>query len=122
MSKLDVLARLMGMTDFQTNPKNYGFTRLEDGQMKAKAIDFRLVDQAIDKFQHDEKDFIAFLNGNGRYHYISADKVMCYTLKHREQHLRVQEARSIVRGELSGFEEVVMQAPLRTAEKLWVKL
>ena len=118
MSKMDVLARLMGLTDFQTNPGNYGFIQEKDRPLMVKVLDFRLVDQAIDKFQHDDKDFTAFLRGNGLYHYISADKVMCYALRHRQQHLRVREAESIIDNELANFEKTVTLATLDVLHSL----
>ena len=110
MSKLDLLARIMRLTDFQTNTGNYGFVQGGGGAMKAKALDFRLTSSEPNETKLGEYFFESFLDGNGLYNYISADKVMCYALRHRKQHLRVLEAKSVLSTELKAFETVVTQA------------
>jgi hypothetical protein len=112
MSKLDLLARLLWLTDFQTNTGNYGFVRLSDGSLRVKAIDFRLSEiNQIDQYRCSQGSFESFLVGNGLYNYINADKVVCYALKHRQQELRVQEAKHMmIAGELSQFKEAVDRA------------
>jgi hypothetical protein len=119
LSKQDLLARMLLLTDFQTNTGNYGFTRLKDGSLRVKAIDFRLSKVVqIDQYRCSQGSFESFLSGHGLYHYISADKVMCYALRHRQKELRVQEARNIMIGELSHFEEIVDRAVLDVSQAL----
>lgn len=107
VTKLDVLARLFGLMDFQTNPGNYGFVLEPDGRMKAKAIDFRLQEKNVELFAHSDGDFQAFLNGNGQFNYATTGAPMYYALYKRQKHLRVQEAQSIMSDELQQFELVV---------------
>ncbi len=118
VAKLDVLARIMGLTDFQTNPGNYGFIQIQDGRMQAKAIDFRLQEKKVELFEHDHRDFKAFLNGNGYFDYSSTGKAMYYALRKRQPHLRVQEAKSSMDKELKEFEAILDCASKYVSETL----
>lgn len=106
-TKLDLLARIMGLEDFQTNSSNYGFTRRENGVFTAKAIDFRVPNKKVEEFEKDYRSFNAFLNGNGEYNYSSTGSVMYYALTKRQQHLRVHEALQVMDSVLSDFIEKV---------------
>jgi len=106
-TKLDLLARIMGLEDFQTNPNNYGFTMRENGVFTAKAIDFRVQNKKVEELEKDYRSFNAFLNGNGEYNYSSTGSVMYYALTKRQQHLRVHEALQVIDTVLSDFIEKV---------------
>jgi hypothetical protein len=95
-TKLDLIARILGLEDFQTNPSNYGFTRRENGVFIAKAIDFRVPNKKVEEFEKDHRSFNAFLNGNGEYNYSSTGAVMYYALTKRQQYLRVHEALRVI--------------------------
>jgi hypothetical protein len=107
VAKLDLLARIMRLTDFQTNPGNYGFIYRVDGRMQAKAIDFRLNSTDPNEVRLGEYFFKGFLNGNGCFDYSSTGKAMYYALRKRQTHLRVHEAKTIITEELQQFERVV---------------
>ncbi len=118
VAKLDVIARIMRLTDFQTNPGNYGFIPGSDGRLKAKAIDFRLNSTDPNEIRFGEHFFKGFLNGNGYFDYSSTGKAMYYALRKRQQHLRVQETRTVMDGELELFESVVDRAAAYVLETL----
>jgi hypothetical protein len=117
-AKLDLLARIMGLEDFQTNPGNYGFTQAEGGLMKAKAIDFRVPYKKVEEFEKDYRSFNAFLNGNGEFNYSSTGAAMYYALTKRQQRLRVYEAKDIMQNTLSEFIEKVDSARISVAQVL----
>lgn len=110
VAKLDVIARIMRLTDFQTNPGNYGFAPGPDGKLKSRAIDFRLNSTDPNEIRFGEYFFKGFLDGNGYFDYSSTGKAMYYSLRKRQQHLRVQEAQIIMERELQEFEAVVDRA------------
>lgn len=107
VTKLDLIARILGLEDFQTNPKNYGFTLVRNQGMKAKAVDFRVPNKSVEEFEKDEKSFQAFLNGNGEFDYSSTGAVMYYSLNKRKESLRVEEAFRVINSTLSNFIEAV---------------
>lgn len=110
VTKLDLLARIMGLTDFQTNSQNYGFVSDAVGVMKAKAVDFRLQEKKTESFKHDTGDFKAFLNGNGCFDYSSTGEAMYYALRKRQLYIRVNEATTVMSEDLSQFEIAVKKA------------
>ena len=93
---LDLLARIMRLTDFQTNSTNFGFVETDQGYL-AKVLDFRMLPK-----EQLHSSFHGFLDGNGLFDY-SADKTMHYLLTDRSQHLRVQCARSVFSECLMGY-------------------
>lgn len=107
VAKLDLLARILRLTDFQTNPGNYGFVQRVDGRMQAKAIDFRLHSTDPNEVRFGEHFFKGFLNGNGYFDYSSTGKAMYYSLRKRQTHLRVHEAKIIMAEEFQQFESIV---------------
>lgn len=118
VAKLDLLARIMRLTDFQTNPGNYGFIQRIDGSMQAKAIDFRLHSTDPNEARFGEHFFKGFLNGNGYFDYSSTGKAMYYSLRKRQTHLRVHEAKIIMAEELQQFENIVDVAYNKVLETL----
>lgn len=118
VAKLDLLARIMRLTDFQTNPGNYGFIQRIDGRMQAKAIDFRLHSTDPNEVRFGEHFFKGFLNGNGYFDYSSTGKAMYYSLRKRQTHLRVHEAKIIMAEELQQFENIVDVAYNKVLETL----
>ncbi len=118
VAKLDLLARILRLTDFQTNPGNYGFVQRVDGRMQAKAIDFRLHSTDPNEVRFGEHFFKGFLNGNGYFDYSSTGKAMYYSLRKRQTHLRVHEAKIIMAEELQQFENIVDVAYNKVLETL----
>ena len=106
---LDLLARIMRLTDFQTNSTNFGFVETDQGYL-AKVLDFRMLPK-----EQLHSSFHGFLDGNGLFDY-SADKTMHYLLTDRPEHLRVECARNVFAerlmgcGEETGFVETAYNA------------
>ncbi|MBH1989612.1 MAG: hypothetical protein I8H80_00330 [Alphaproteobacteria bacterium] len=119
MSMLDVLARLMVLTDLQTNGSNFGFIHSDTRLPMLKVIDFRLAEVTRDEeYVFTESRFGGFLRGNGFFHYASADEAVCYALRNRPKKLRVAEALSVFEAQLLGWEEKIEHAKRETIEAL----
>lgn len=85
MSKLGLLARLLLLTDLQTNSGNFGpFFPGGGGAPLLKAVDFRIVQ---DVAPHTDLTFPSFLAGNGRLNYTISGpgKAMSYALERPAQ-------------------------------------
>ena len=111
MSTLDILARLMLLTDLQTNGDNFGFVHVKPFLPSLKVLEFRL--HETDNFKLTERDFGGFLVGNGFFNYYAADKAVCYALRNRPVKYRVTEVRSIFERDLAQWESVVESAKKR---------
>jgi hypothetical protein len=109
VSLLDILARLMKLTDLQTNGDNFGFVvRQHDDLPSLRVIDFRLHEAA--DFSVNVDHFGGFLVGNGFFNYHDADKAVCYALRNRPVQHRVAEVRRIFETDLAQWESVVETA------------
>ena len=108
ISKLDVVSRLMRLTDLLSNSENFGFTDKELGKMLT-VIDFRIADNA---FQHnfDSRDFGGFTVGNGFFRYDTADKIVAYMLRERALEYRVRTAFEIMVTELETMPFAIKRA------------
>lgn len=117
VSLLDIFARLMLLTDLQTNGGNYGFVRREDGVLEVKVIDFRLseIEEIRDRVYTEER-FAGLLRGNGYFNYITADTAVCYALRNRPKNLRVAEALRVLDTSLSGWSEKIEHAKALTID------
>lgn len=119
ISYLDVLARLMRLVDLQTNGTNYGFLQKSQSLPTLKVIDFRLRDlEEEDDFKITEKHFRGFLKGNGSFHYITADKAICYALRNRPTPIRVEQVRKVFESRLSDWMRVIDASHCKTLESL----
>jgi hypothetical protein len=116
MSILDILARLMLLTDLQTNGDNFGFVNVRHSLSSLRVIDFRL--HETDNFKLTERDFGGFLVGNGFFNYYAADKAVCYALRNRPVQYRVAEVKSIFERDLAQWETVVEAAKNETIHAL----
>lgn len=117
MSTLDILARLMLLTDLQTNGDNFGFIRSVLPSLSSlRVLDFRL--HETDNFKLTERDFGGFLVGNGFFNYYAADKAVCYALRNRPMQYRVSEVKSIFETDLALWESVVETAKNETIAAL----
>jgi len=115
MSMLDVLARLMLLTDLQTNGGNFGFVR-RDGELPVlRVIDFRLCEVGrIEEHVFNDARFRGFLVGNGFFNYVTADRATCYALHDRAVELRVREGLRIFETMFAGWEEKIEAARINT--------
>jgi hypothetical protein len=119
MSFSDLLARLMLLTDLQTNGTNFGFVSHTGSLPMLKVIDFRLCEVTRrEQLQLNERSFGGFLEGNGTFDYPRADEAVCYALRNRPVHLRVAEARSVFDRELSNWERLIDDAQRGTIDAL----
>ncbi len=116
MSFLDILARLMKLTDLQTNGDNFGFTNIDSGTPILKVIDFRLHETS--DFSINSEHFGGFLVGNGFFNYYAADKAVCYSLRNRPKEQRVKEVKNIFETQLSEWEVIVESSKNLTAAAL----
>jgi hypothetical protein len=116
ISILDLLARLMLLTDLQTNGDNFGFVHQDAAFPILKVIDFRL--RETDNFSLSERDFGGFLAGNGFFNYVTADRATCYALHDRAQRLRVEEGLKIFETVFVGWEEKVEAAKVNTLKSI----
>ena len=116
MSLLDLLARLMLLTDLQTNGHNFGFTRREGELPALRVIDFRLHDAP--DFRITGENYRGFLVGNGFFSYYSADKAVCYALRNRPKEIRTVLAREIFETSLREWEPVIEEAKRQTIAAL----
>jgi hypothetical protein len=116
VSILDILARLMLLTDLQTNGDNFGFVNVRPSLSSLRVLDFRL--HETDNFKLTERDFGGFLVGNGFFNYYAADKAVCYALRNRPVQYRVSEVKSIFETDLAQWESVVETAKNETITAL----
>lgn len=105
---LDLVARLIRLTDLQTNGGNFGFVQpLEEGSFISllKIIDFRLVAEKC--FQRlNNGDWELFLMGEGFFE-DNSDKRVKYILKDRDVGLRKRLARDIFQHEIAEWNNVM---------------
>jgi hypothetical protein len=114
--KLDLLARLMLLTDLQTNELNFGFVS-RDGRLPVlKAIDFLFYE--TDNFRLTERSFGGFLVGNGLFHYASSDKAVRYALNERSERKRLELGGGIFREEFRSWSGVIEKAKMDTRAAL----
>lgn len=119
MSLLDAFARLLVLTDLQTNGSNFGFIRGETGLPTLKVIDFRLAEVTrVEEYSFTEPRFRGFLIGNGFFNYSTADVAVCYALRNRPKALRVAETLKVFETQFLGWEEKIEHAKQRTIEAL----
>ncbi|MDP3936053.1 MAG: hypothetical protein Q8Q56_03615 [Alphaproteobacteria bacterium] len=119
MSMLDALARLMVLTDLQTNGSNFGFIYNESGLPMLKVIDFRLAEVSrAEEYEFTDSRFGGFLRGNGFFRYATADEAVCYALRNRPKDLRVAEALRVFETQLLGWEEKIERSKTETIDAL----
>lgn len=119
MSWLDALARLMVLTDLQTNGSNFGLIHNETGLPTLKVIDFRLAEVTrTEEYEFSESRFAGFLRGNGFFRYTTADEAVCYALRNRPKELRVAETLKVFETELLGWEEKIETIEALSAARL----
>jgi hypothetical protein len=116
MMCLDLLSRILRLTDLQTNTENFGFVVDAKGIFKIKAIDFRV--QAETNFEITEEHFKGFLKGNGSFQYSATDEYIYYVLKERNQEKRVLTAKNIFHELFSNFQEVLKKSQQETKDAL----
>lgn len=120
MSLLDALARLMILTDLQTNGGNFGFVFKGASEVPTlKVIDFRLESKMqAGKYEFNSNRFEGFLAGNKTFNYRAADVAVCYALHSRPQDLRVRETINVFENEFEGWEEKIEHAKHETIAAL----
>jgi hypothetical protein len=116
MILLDLLARLMLLSDLQTNSDNFGFIHREGELPRLRAIDFRL--HNTDNFRITDRDFGGFLAGNGLFHYASSDRAVRYALRERHERERRALAKEIFARELLHWEDILERAKASTLKAL----
>ncbi|CAG9320305.1 unnamed protein product [Blepharisma stoltei] len=87
--KIDVISRILRLSDTTTNKENFGFLEI-NGQISLHLIDFDIKEE----FNYiGDGLFEGFLAGNGKFQYASnTDPIIRYALANRNQTDRVQAA------------------------------
>ena len=83
VTTIDLLSRLMNLSDLLNNSDNYGFliSDKQDSKVSLKIIDFRVVE--MDDYNATNDNFRGFEAGNGRFNYGSTHKTLRYPLRDR---------------------------------------
>lgn len=105
MSVLDWVARLIRLTDLQTNGGNFGFVQSADQESSLKIIDFRLVAEKYFQRVH-QGDWDLFLNGEGFFEDNLDDRVE-YILQKRNVDLRKELSADIFKHEFAEWMNVM---------------
>ncbi|MBH1989611.1 MAG: hypothetical protein I8H80_00325 [Alphaproteobacteria bacterium] len=111
MSVLDLFARLIRLTDLQTNGGNFGFVQFFDHESflsLLKIIDFRLVAEKYFQRVH-QGDLDLFLSGEGFFE-DNLDERVEYILQKRDSALRTKLATDIFQHELAEWTNVMSAA------------
>ncbi|QOL19364.1 hypothetical protein CPBP_00116 [Candidatus Bodocaedibacter vickermanii] len=111
MSVLDLFARLIRLTDLQTNGGNFGFVQFSDHESflsLLKIIDFRLVAEKYFQRVH-QGDWDLFLSGEGFFE-DNLDERVEYILQKRDVALRTKLATDIFQHELAEWTNVMSAA------------
>lgn len=101
IAALDLLSRLLGLSDLLNNSENFGFVRKDDTCFMARVIDFRISKQTLLRLTKDH--FGGFLEGNGLFNYAAAHRTIRYALRDRAEHLRVATALRMLEGPLQNL-------------------
>lgn len=101
MAALDLLSRLLGLSDLLNNSENFGFVRKDDTCFMARVIDFRISKQTVLRLTKDH--FGGFLEGNGLFNYAAAHRTIRYALRDRVESLRVATALRMLEGPLQNL-------------------
>ena len=102
MISLDLLSRILRLTDLQTNPENFGFVEKE-GSYRVKVIDFRIQGDAI--FNVTEDHFKGLLAGNGSVTY--HDSAMYFLFKKWNGKERILMTKNIFEESFFNFEDKI---------------
>ncbi|MGB1229787.1 MAG: hypothetical protein ACPG7U_01265 [Holosporaceae bacterium] len=108
MIALDLLSRLLGLSDLLNNSENFGFVRKDDTCFMARVIDFRISKKTVLRLTTDH--FGGFLEGNGLFNYVAAHRTIRYALRYRAEHLRVAAALRMLEGPLQNLSAEAEQA------------
>lgn len=105
LTALDLLSRILRLSDLQTNPGNFGFipTPELDGY-QVKVIDFRVRDD--ESYKVTEDHFRGFLEGNGQFNY-SSDDLMNEVLKKQDKEIRIERAKKVFETVLANYNKVL---------------
>ncbi len=104
LTALDLISRIMRLSDLQTNSGNFGFSSTAHNYI-VRAIDFRVGDDDI-SYEVNEDHYRGLLEGNGPYSY-TGDNLISYVLKEQEEPLRIERAKIVFKAMLSNYKEVL---------------
>ncbi len=104
MFLLDLLSRILRLTDLQTNPDNFGFVKKSDS-WHVKVIDFRVINRY--NFKINQENFKGFLKGNTQVSY--SDERVTNIFKEYKKDLE-DIAREIFLKQFKNFNFIVEQS------------
>ena len=107
---LDMLSRILRLTDMFNNPDNFGFVVHGSEIPRLKVVDFRVLDEERLRITSDH--YGGFLEGNGHFNYAAAHKLLGYALHYRNVDGRSLTARQVLStsGPLGRLGDVIVQA------------
>jgi hypothetical protein len=110
IAALDILSRVLRLTDMFNNPDNFGFALHGSGFPRLRVLDFRVLGEGEFKIEHEH--YRGFLAGNGHFNYAVAHKLLSYTLHYRDVGNRSLTARQALStgGPLVELGDIITQA------------
>lgn len=107
---LDILSRILRLTDMFNNPDNFGFVMHGEEIPRLKVVDFRVL--GAERFSIEREQYTGFLDGNGHFNYAVAHRLLSYALHYRDVNSRCQTVRQILSaaGPLVGLSEIIRRA------------
>lgn len=110
ISVLDMLSRILRLTDMFNNPDNFGFVVRGSEPPRLKVVDFRVLDEERLRITSDH--YGGFLEGNGHFNYATAHKLLSYPLHYRDLARRSLTAQQVLStdGPLGRLGDVIAQA------------
>ena len=108
-STLDIVTRIMRLSDLLNNPENFGFITGDGMLPQLKVIDFRVIEDPT-RLKMTDDQFGGYLVGNGVYNYASSHDMMGYVLRNRPLVPRVAHALQIMNTKLANIVDAINRA------------
>ncbi len=105
ITKMNLLVRIIYMTDLHDNSGNFGFIIDDQGGLK----ELKIVDMHAWLGDHPTS-VKSFMTGNGIFVAATSTPSVIYAFKARDTKLRLQDAQNIMYNELNNFESALKQA------------
>ncbi len=104
LTALDLISRIMRLSDLQTNSGNFGFSSTMDDYI-VRAIDFRIANDDM-SYKIGEDHFLGLLEGNGAFNY-GADKLINLVLREQDRDFRIARAKRVFNSKFSNYEKAL---------------
>ena len=101
---LDLISRIMRLSDLQTNPGNFGFSSTMGGYI-VRAMDFKVANDDM-SYKTGEDHFRGLLEGNGTFNY-GADKLINFVLREQDITLRIARAKKVFNSKFGNYKKAL---------------